>query len=421
MNPLSAAAWVAALFLAANLFPHSIALRLTMLALGLALVAFELARAKLAGRPAGVQALPPLLVPILLWAAWAALSILWSVEPDRSMKEYKNEVVYVFLGYWLCWVAAQAPGARRAFGIVLGAGAALICFIGLYGYLSPMDHLWIERLTSGPGDQSSALLTLMPLVLIAIWLARAEKASPSLQRALWVLPILMLAAAYATLNRTVWIGFAVELVVMGALLLPRAEFSGIRTLARFRLLAAALAVAIVTATTAVIVHVQQQRSTLGTFSTLKKDWRLELWPYVIKKIEERPLLGFGFGRGIERDSLHEEFDEGNLWHAHNIVLDTAVQLGLVGAVLLALLLGSTAWRAWRLVRGFDSLAACYGAALIAVIAGNLVRNMTDVLLVRQNALLYWGMVGALLAWCDIRRRPAAGSPRRSASTRVSSA
>ena len=99
MNPLSAAAWVAALFLAANLFPHTVALRLTLLALGLALVVFELARAKLAKRPSNVQALPPLLVPILLWTAWAALSILWSVEPDRSMKEYKNEVVYVFLAY----------------------------------------------------------------------------------------------------------------------------------------------------------------------------------------------------------------------------------------------------------------------------------------------------------------------------------
>jgi hypothetical protein len=27
-----------------------------------------------------------------------------------------------------------------------------------------------------------------------------------------------------------------------------------------------------------------------------------------------------------------------------------------------------------------------------------VRNSTDTLLVRQNALLYWGVVGVLLAW-----------------------
>ncbi len=176
MNPLNLAAWCAALFLAANLFPHSVALRLTLLALGLALVVFELARARLAGRPAGVQSLPPLLVPILLWAAWAALSVTWSVEPERSIKEFKNEVGYVFLGYWLCWVAAQAPGARRAFVVVLGAGATLTCVVGLYVYLVPASHPWLLRMASGPGDQSSALLTLMPCALIAIWLAREDNA-----------------------------------------------------------------------------------------------------------------------------------------------------------------------------------------------------------------------------------------------------
>jgi hypothetical protein len=31
-----------------------------------------------------------------------------------------------------------------------------------------------------------------------------------------------------------------------------------------------------------------------------------------------------------------------------------------------------------------------------VLAGMLVRNMTDTLLVRQNALVFWGVVGLLL-------------------------
>ena len=52
------------------------------------------------------------------------------------------------------------------------------------------------------------------------------------------------------------------------------------------------------------------------------------------------------------------------------------------------------------------VAAC-GTALVAVVAGMLVRNMTDVLWVRQNSLLYWGVVGVLLAWGEVRRKPAA--------------
>src|SRR5512135_1116191 len=179
MNPLDLAAWCAALFLAANLFPHTVALRLTLLVLGLAFAALALARAK---RPLDIRVLPPLLVPILLWAAWAAVSIKWSVEPERSMKEYKNEVAYVFLGYWLCWIAAQAPGARRAFGLALVPGATASCLIGLYVYAVPAASPWIERFANGPGDQSSALLTLMPLVLLAIWLTRKERCSLSAAR-----------------------------------------------------------------------------------------------------------------------------------------------------------------------------------------------------------------------------------------------
>jgi len=396
MNPLSAAAWAAALFLAANLFPHSVALRLAVLALGLALVAFELARAKLAGRPAGVQALPPLLVPILLWAAWAALSILWSAEPDRSQKEFKNEVVYVFLGYWLCWVAAQAPGARRAFGTVLGAGAVLACALGLYGYVMPAGHPSLLRLASGPGDQSSALLTLMPCALVAIWLSREEHAPRALHRALWALPPLFLAAAYATLNRTVWLGFAVELVVMAALLLPRPEFDPIRRLARTKVLTALTAVALVGGVALVMVQVQRDRVELSPGAAVAKDPRFEIWASAMDTIQDHPVTGLGFGRGIDRRSLTEELGNPQFWHAHNLILETAVEAGLPGAALLLLLICATAYRGWRLARNTDAPAAAYGTALVALVAGMFLRNMTDTLLVRQNALLFWGVAALLL-------------------------
>ena len=393
MNPLDLAAWCAALFLAANLFPHTVALRLTLLVLGLAFVGVALARAK---RPLDLKLLPPLLVPILLWAAWAALSIKWSVEPERSMKEYKNEVVYAFLGYWLCWVAAQAPGARRAFGLALGAAATAGCLIGLYVYAVPVASPWIERFANGPGDQSSALLTLMPLVLLAIWLARAEGASRALHATSWALLPLMVAAAYATLNRTVWLGFAMELVVVGALLLPRPEFASLLKSRRARVLGALAAAALAGGASLIMVQVQEKRSDVSLEAAAASDPRMQIWGDAVNTIKEHPITGLGFGRGIDRESLHEEFGNPLLWHAHNLALETAVDAGLPGAALLLLLLGVTAYTGSRLARDESAVRAAYGIALVAVVAGMLMRNMTDVLLVRQNALLYWGVVGALL-------------------------
>jgi hypothetical protein len=56
----------------------------------------------------------------------------------------------------------------------------------------------------------------------------------------------------------------------------------------------------------------------------------------------------------------------------------------------------------------DFRTAC-GIALIGVLAGMLVRNMTDTLFVRGNSLLFWGVTGTLLGLAIVRQRqPAQG-------------
>jgi O-antigen ligase len=101
-----------------------------------------------------------------------------------------------------------------------------------------------------------------------------------------------------------------------------------------------------------------------------------------------------------REYQQEEFKglDRNLWHAHNILLEALVQTGMPGLLLLLLLLAAIAREGWRAARGPAELPAACGIALLGVLAGMLARNMTDSLLVRQNALLFWGVVGVLLAW-----------------------
>ena len=45
----------------------------------------------------------------------------------------------------------------------------------------------------------------------------------------------------------------------------------------------------------------------------------------------------------------------------------------------------------RFAADSSAITAACGMALIAVLAGMLTRNMTDMLLVRQNSLLFWGV------------------------------
>jgi O-antigen ligase len=383
MNAPKALVWVAALLLAACLFTHTIGLRLLLLALGIALTGAVLARNR------ELRSLPPIWIPFALWAAWATLSLVWSVEPERTIKEWRNEVFYAGATFWVCFVAAQARASARIFLPVVGLAAVAACAVALHSASTG----WVryqQGWHGGPGNHSSALLMLMPCVLLTGWHAARRGF-------IWVMAVcaaitaLFLASAYATLTRTLWLGFAVELIVVGGLLLLRTRR------------AVALRIGMVTAVLLVgagivILNIQADREAVRSARQLDQDPRLTLWPEVIQQVRERPLVGYGFGRGMLRQSLAERFNEPLLWHTHNLFLETAVQLGLPGLFLLLLLLGAIAREAWRFARDAEEWRAACGVVLLAVIAGVLVRNTTDVLLVRQNALLFWGLTGVLLAW-----------------------
>jgi O-antigen ligase len=378
----SLAALCTALFLATTLFSHTVALRLTLGGLAGVLCVITLARER-----KGVSPLPPIWLPFLLWGAWSAASLAWSVEPERSEKELRNEVIYTGIALWTCYVAAQARYATRIVAPVAAAAATLLCALALYHFRQGFES-YATGLHAGPGNLSTALITLLPCGVMAAWYG-GRAGWPRM--ALWgsVFVGLLLAAAYTTLNRTVWIAFGVQLLLIGAFLASRHR---LLAAVRGRQIAAALAIGLLAATAFATLHIQEQRS------DILRDPRLMLWPEVVQYIEQRPLTGYGFGRGLLRKSLDQDFNNDLLWHAHNIFLDTALQLGLPGVVLFILVLLATLREGWRLAQAPDARAAACGIALLAVLAGMVVRNSTDTLLVRQNALLYWGVVGILLGW-----------------------
>jgi O-antigen ligase len=398
MSPLSLAAWTVAFFLASVLFSHTVALRLLLLLLGAVFIIAAIAKDR-----RSIGTLPPVWPFFALWAAWAALSFFWSLDPARSEKEFVNEIVYTALALWICHIGAQARDAARIILPVFACAAALVCAVALY-YFPRGPETYGVGWHGGPGDHSSALLTLMPCVLMAGWYAGRANWSRELRLFTAALGVLILASAYTTLNRTVWLGFAAQLLILGALLLTRRSAS---VDLRSKAIGAAVALAVIAGGAVMTLQVQAEREATGAARSLEKDPRLALWPQVLERIEQRPLTGYGFGRGMLRAGLKKDLGEGNLWHAHNLFLDVTVQLGLPGLVLLLLLLGATLREGWRMARDQDPFVMACGIALIAVVAGMLIRNMTDVLWVRQNSLLYWGVIGVLLAWG--RPRPPASA------------
>jgi O-antigen ligase len=390
MSPHPLLAFVAALFVAVSLFSHTVAARLLLLGAGIVLAGIVLVRTRVG--PDRVLPLPPIWIPFVVWGSWALLSLSWSIDPVDSPKEWRNEVFYTAIALWICYVGAQARHARLMIGVV-AAGALVACALAIGHFL----HGWAgyqRGFHGGPGNHSSALLTLMPCAVLAGWYA-ARAGWPRWTRfCAWTLAALFLASAYTTLNRTVWLGFAVEAIVLGALILRR----GAAPTARAKRMLAALALATLAGSGAMILKIQADREAIGAARPLEEDSRLALWPEIAERVAERPLTGYGFGRGLLRASLRAELGQidGFLWHAHNLFLEALLQTGIPGLALLLLLLAAILREAWRLARDADERVAACGIALAGVLAGMLVRNMTDTLLVRQNALVFWGVVGLLL-------------------------
>ncbi|MFN2644495.1 MAG: O-antigen ligase family protein [Burkholderiales bacterium] len=387
MALLNASGWIAALFVASSLFAHDVALRLVLLAGATLLCGVALARA-----PKPLAALPPIWRPWLVWATWAALSLAWSIEPARSLKEWTNEVLYAALALLVCHIAGQAREAPRAFLSALALGAALACLSALWAFGSGVEVESALGWHGGPGDHSAALLTLMPCAIALLWYARQAQWPRAASVAIAMFIALFVASAYATQNRTIWLAFALEVAGFAAMLAFRRSGEP-----RAQLLISLAALAVVGASATMTFRVQAEREATGAHS-MTADPRLSIWPKAFEYVERRPLVGYGFGRGLLRERLPDEANHGLAWHAHNLFIDLALQTGLVGLLVFIALLAATFGQGLRFAADTSPATAACGMALVGVLIGMVTRNMTDVLLVRQNALLFWSVTGVLLAW-----------------------
>ncbi len=92
-------------------------------------------------------------------------------------------------------------------------------------------------------------------------------------------------------------------------------------------------------------NVVLSRFVIGSTAYESAEIRMQIWPEVLGKIFERPLLGKGpemIGEGFDHSKFEEEVDR-----AHNEILDTAGTLGIVGLMIYLALLVKIFIMGWR--------------------------------------------------------------------------
>lgn len=380
---MSRQAWPLAVALAAA--PFIVVLQNRTLA-PIALLGFAgviLAALRTGWRPAH----PPRLVwPAVALLGWAVFSALWALEPGRALETVLRLAAPLALAMLAADALRQAPPSpllprAAAIGLALGIAAALFDHVSgnalrafVRGIAEPT-----ATLAFGLKNAASVIALLLPLAVFATALPRGVRVGLGLAGAVVALLLPGESAKLAVLA-----GLAAGIAAGFA---PRATRLGLAGLAAVLLLALPWA--------------------LGT--ALPRDagalpysaaHRLVIWDFVADRIAERPLLGWGMDSsraipgGTERPdaALRQAFGLTSPiaadWftraqllplHPHNLALQVWLELGAVGAALMAALLV-------LLALACRSPAACGAFAAALVIA-----------MLSYGAWQYWWVSGLLLA------------------------
>jgi O-antigen ligase len=350
----------------------------------------------------------PLAAGFAAWALLAVASVAWSVDPLYTLEELRAETFYSTLAVAAFFLSAQQPGQWRTWCTAMLAGTAAVFALHMaqdtFGFSLTRHAVFEQR-----GPWSTHLVLMAPLVLALAWrppwgggqgMAIAASAMA-----------LLLYAAWETDNRIVWVAFAAQFLIAAALR-PASADGGTR---RLRLVAVAAALVATAALAASILD----RSALhfaGAADSLERDVRPRIWGVAWDKFTQAPVLGHGFGREIlAADFIPQTprvLNHPQIRHGHNVFVDVALGLGLAGLAVLVALLALLA----REYRGYlrRPEVAPLGVIGLTVLAGFLVKCMTDDFLHRHNGVVFWALNAMLVG---LARSAPALTPRAEAAPR----
>jgi O-antigen ligase len=339
-------------------------------------------------------------LPILVcwggFALWYSLSVLWTKNPELVWLGLRKEILYPFVGFTTAYIIVASQLLRSykwVVGIILFSGFCFALTVVFY-FHHGFNIIWIQRWSQhqypGVGDSSTQLLlfSVMGLLCFKLNFCRVIKWS-----VFSIYQVLVIYAILLTENR-----MGVLCLVIFLLL--------IITFVSLRLSLKMKVFLFIVASLLLFFGIYKSFSIKSKYKgemidvivkVGENDPRITMWKYYLSKINNHALLGYGGGYMNLRDSFHdypEIFDRTSgvsKMHAHNVLLNKQLQLGSIGLILFLLLYYFVAR---HFVSQNDCLLRFIGFSLIIVFFS---KSMTDDFFIRDNIILFWVFIGALLA------------------------
>ncbi|MBE2271169.1 MAG: O-antigen ligase family protein [Anaerolinea sp.] len=333
---------------------------------------------------------------VIALVALGALSLLWAADPGKAVTDLRVMLIEPGLFYLILRTSIRDQrGLLRLIDGLLFAGA-LVAGIGLMLYFGGQGIITAEggslRLASVYGSPNNVGLFLGRCIPFALAYALASLDRTRRLFGVGTLILMGIAVLFSQSAGALFIGIPAAVLIVSVLTLRRRARLAVVGLAGVG--AAVFAVAMQFPRFARIVDVGEGTSF----------FRVRVWQSALQMIADRPLTGFGLDQFLNafrgRYMLPDAWQEPNLSHPHNVLLDFWVRLG-IGGVLIFAWIQVAFWRAaLRLYRTRpDALTAALliGAmgSMINLLAHGLVDNSVFVSDLAYVFVLLLGVVGNL--------------------------
>jgi O-antigen ligase len=308
---------------------------------------------------------------ILVLVLWSAGSIFLADHVREAAREFRTVILESGLFYALLRVMVRQ---RRDVWRVADAwvlGAFLVALVGIYQWafgqnVITAEGVWrVRGFYGSPNNLALYMGRVFPLTLVvAVFSAsslRVGHIKETWRRWAYSLAATaMVAALFLTYSRGAWL-LGIPAAVLFALIVPVA--SGLH--GRRRVWALVIGLLLVAVVGAALAGGTGRLASLANPTQGTTFFRLQLWRSSWTMARDHPLFGVGLDNFLYQYRTHyvlpTAWEEFNLSHPHNLVLDFWLRLGLPGLVLLGWFLAAFFRRGWcvyrhlRLGRGDDRL------------------------------------------------------------------
>lgn len=342
------------------------------------------------------------IIPLLLFVIWSALSVSWSQWPYQSARGFLGKTMK---GIILLLVAYDVLNARHRFrrGLVfLLAGVGAMCLEGLWQSFFKQGLFSRPMIIDGritamfkhPNDFAAYLLfSILPVMALGYMAFRSSCQAltmVNITQAAWrlVFMCVVLANFGLTYSRGAWMG-AVAACLIFVCFVRRSWLFVLACVTIFGLVFMPMMVE--DRQTSIISDSISDPRAIGG------NGRLGFWRDAMRIIYDHPILGTGLNTYTK---VIKEYAE--VWKAypHNCYLHMCAELGVVGLTLFLWFLGAVGVFVTRRIWGLpDSPDRTLLAACFAGWCGVLLHSALDTTLYSsQLSALFWVMTGALLAF-----------------------